>query len=473
MADGAAAPRSGHSALAWAPWLIVLAVVATYANAFAGDFQFDDAAVIVGDPRVQSLRAWWTSMPGIRPLLKLTYAANHSSGLGIAGFHAVNVALHAGNAVLVWSLLRRLGPRVPGAALLGALLFALHPVQTEAVTYVSGRSSSLSASFALASILAWVVGRERSRPWLAGAASPIFLVASLLVKETAVVVPLALVLVDAAFGPRPFLWRAALRSTAVHWAVVAVALAALLASPTYRSMAARSLALRPGGSNLLVHVEGLGWLAGQVARIDRLDADPDLPATGARTPAVAAEAGLLVLALAAGLVLLHRGREAGFALLWFLVWLPASGWILPRPEPANDRQLYLALVGPAWIAGRWLSAPFRSGGWRRAGVLGLLALLCGVTVARNRVYADAVRFWEDVVRKSPGNARARNNLGCAFAARCRLPEAEAAFVRALELDRGYVRAAVNLRLLRDGAPLTADPGHPDCPPPPWTPLPAR
>lgn len=417
-------------------------------------------------PESSHFRPGGPRCPGFRPLLKLSFAVNHASGLGITGFHAVNLALHAANAILVWALLRRLGPRVSGAAGLGALLFALHPVQTEAVTYVSGRSSSLAATFALASILTWVAGRARSRPRLAHAVSPLLLVASLLVKETAVVLPLALVLVEAAFGPRPFRWKRAVAATAGHWAIAILALAALVGSPTYRNMAARSLAIRPEGPNVFTHVEALAWLAGQVVRIDRLDADPDLPVVEVPTLIVALEAALLVASLAAGLALLRRGRPEGFALLWFLVWLPVSGWVLPRPEPANDRQLYLALVGPAWIAGRWLAAPFRAGGYRRVAVVGLLGLLCGATVARNRVYGDALRFWKDVVQKSPRNARAHNNLGFALAARCRLHEAEAAFVRALELDGGYVRAAVNLRLLRDGAPLTADPRQQGCGPPP-------
>jgi hypothetical protein len=155
------------------------------------------------------------------------------------------------------------------------------------------------------------------------------------------------------------------------------------------------------------------------------------------------------------------------AALWFLLWLAPSGWWLPRPEPANDRQLYLALLGPAWLAGRWAASLLAAGGWRRvasaAAAAGLVGTLGATTFARNRVYADEVRFWEDVVRKSPGSPRAHNNLGFALAARCRILEAEANLVRAMELDPGYVRAEVNLALLREGAPLA--PGRPPCPRP--------
>ncbi|MBK7949778.1 MAG: hypothetical protein IPK00_13770 [Deltaproteobacteria bacterium] len=184
--------------------MLLIVVGAAYANAFAASFQFDDWDVIVRDPRVQSLTAWWDSMPGIRPLLKLGYALNHASGLGAVGFHAVNVAIHAVNALLAYAIVRALaarhgpGPKPgpgpstdPGTgpatressiagssavsttaaasttstdwlALVAGLVFALHPVQTEAVTYASGRSTSLSTGLALASLLVWARAWERA-----------------------------------------------------------------------------------------------------------------------------------------------------------------------------------------------------------------------------------------------------------------------------------------------------------------------
>ena len=86
-------PAAGNPLRRWWPALLVVLVVClAYANALQASFQFDDWDVIVRDPRVQDLAAWWSSMPGMRPLLKLSYALNHASGAGVAGFHAVNVA---------------------------------------------------------------------------------------------------------------------------------------------------------------------------------------------------------------------------------------------------------------------------------------------------------------------------------------------------------------------------------------------
>ncbi len=453
------APAPGRARLAPAA-LVVLAAAAAYANAFSGGFQFDDWAVVAGDPRVQSLGAWWASMPGIRPLLKLTYALNHASGLGLAGFHAVNVALHLGNALLVLALVRRLearaAPAPPGRVpVVAALLFALHPVQTEAVTYVSGRSASLCAFLVLASALAWLAGRERGGAAVARIASPLLRALALGAKEGAVALPAALVVLEATDPRRHFSWRAALRATAAHWAVVALAGAAFLASPVYRRMLAASLALRDPVSNALTHLRAVAWLAGQIVRPDLLDADPALPVLSRPDAASLATAGALLAAAAAGVALARRRPARAAAVLWTITWLAPAGWLLPRFEPANDRQLYLALVGPAWLVARALASPGASA-LRRAVAVAIAVTLGAATASRNRVYADEVRFWEAVVARSPGNARAHNQLGFALAARCRLAEADRAFSRALALDPEYVRAAANLVLLREGEPLAAD-----------------
>jgi len=449
--------------------VLLAAVAAAWAGSFAGTFQFDDWNVIVNEPRVATLSAWWESMPGIRPLLKLSFALNRQSGFGLAGFHAVNLAIHAAAALLALWLLRRVaeGAGVKGDAArfapwLGALLFALHPVQTEAVTYVSGRSSSMAGALALGSAVAWLSGRERAVGWMAWGLSPLLFAAALLSKESVVALPLALLLLLAVDVQRPFRWGAALRAVAPHLGVLAVAAMLVAASPTYGRMLARSAGLRTPGVNALTHVDALGWLTGQVFRIDRQVADPLLEPVERLGVGVAFEAAALLGTLALGLAALRRRPALAFGLLWFLLWLPWTGWWLPRPDPASERQLYLSLLGPAWLAGLWLSPWAAAGGMRRAAVGALVVALGVATVLRNRVYADEVGFWQDAVAKAPANPRAHGNLAFALAARCRTGEAEGELVRALELDPAYLRAAVNLRLLRDGAPL--GPAEPTCPP---------
>jgi len=429
---------------------VLAAVALAYANALGAAFQFDDWNVIVADARVQSLAAWWEGMPGIRPLLKLTYALNHGSGFGPAGFHAVNVVVHAGCALLVLALLRRwpgdAGP-VGTAALVAALLFALHPVQTEAVTYASGRSSSLAAFFCLASLVAWLRGQDGSR--VASVASPLLFAAALATRETAVVLPLALVLWAATAGGRRGL--GVLRGTGAHWAVLALAAAAAALVPDYHRFFATSLGVREPLAQVLTQADALRRLAGQMLWPAGLNADPALPVAVTPSPAhvvtLLGVAGLLVAALVGR----RRHPAVAFGVLWFFLWLAPTNSLLPRLDVVNDRQLYLALAGPAWLAGRALAA---LAGRRRvaaAVVATVLLVALGVaTLGRNAVYRDEVAFWSDVAVKAPGNARAHNNLGYALALAGRDADAERAFLRAMALDPGNARAGVNLALLRSG-----------------------
>ncbi len=476
-----AAARTGRAAVPLAALLLAV-IAAAFSNALEASFQFDDWEVIVRDPRVQDPAAWWASMPGIRPLLKLSYALNHASGLGVAGFHAVNVAIHGLVALLVGALALRLvqrsaaggGPPSDGRtgatghaafAFATALLFALHPLQTEAVTYASGRSTSLSTGFALASLLLGIAaldaapGPDRGRRRLCLAASLVAMGLALAVKESAVVVPAALVLWRATDPARPATLGALLRCTAPHWLALLAGLVAVLGLPAYRHLLATSLAIRTPLENLAAQSHAVPYLLGQIVRIDRLNADPALPVD----PQLDAAELAGLIALAGGVAWAWHARRrapiAAFAVPWTVLWLLPTNSLLARLDLVNDRQAYAALVGPALLvaaglrglAGRKRAGPVLAG-------IALLVLAAGLGVAthrRNAVYRDEVVFWQAVIDGAPHNARAYNNLGVALAERQDTAGAIEAWRRALALDPGFVRAAVNLRLALEGAPETS------------------
>ena len=393
------------------------AVAAAYANALGAAFQFDDWNVIVNEPKVHGLAAWWSSMPGIRPLLKLSYALNWAVSPSPVGFHLVNVAIHAANACLVHALLAKRATKP--VALVTALIFALHPMQTEAVTYVTGRSVSLSALFAF--------GALATTRW----ASPVLFLGGLMVKETIAV-------------------TAVLKRSLLPYLGLAAIVALLM--PTYRHLLHVSLSTRSIGTNLLTQAHGVTYLIGQLVRLDRVNADPRLPVITSWSWPVFSNAVLVLSLIAVGLVTLRKNKAVGFAILWFFLWLLPTNSILPRLDVANDRQLYVALLGPAFLVAYGLEALAKRRGnvfpWGVAIVL--LLTLATTTHLRNRIYRDEVTFWDDTAWRSPHNARAFNNLGYALALEGRNDEADIAFSRALELDPAYVKAKINLRLLREG-----------------------
>jgi len=432
--------------------VLVGAVAAVYLNSFWGAFQFDDFNVIVGNGTVHTWQAFLSGLPrGIRPLLKFTYTLNWTSGIGLFGFHLVNGTLHAANAVLLFRIAENIGgPAVSGfAALLAALLFAVHPVQTEAVTYISGRSVSLMAFFYLASLLAYLRGRDRNSRFLLYAASPALFLLAALSKEVALTLPFALALSEAARGARTG-WRDALAAQVVHWALLASLAVLFLAHAGYGRLLEACFDIRGAAANGFTQIHGIGYLLSRLVLPHALNIDPDLPVYPEWTSALLPEALLLLLLLSAGVCAFRKRALAGFGILWFFLHLVPTNSFIPRLDVANDRQLYLASWG-LFLALASGADLLREAGGRRwvAGCAALLvAVLGGITVSRNAVYRSEVDLWEDTARKSPGKARSHNNLGYAYERAGRLPEAREAYLRALAVDPGHALARGNLEGLR-------------------------
>jgi len=327
--------------------LLAGAVAVVYINSFRGVFQFDDYNVIVDNGGVHTWGAYLAGLPrGIRPLLKFTYTMNWISGLGLFGFHLVNVGLHASNAVMLLLLASRIGgPSISRfAAMLPALLFAVHPVQTEAVTYISGRSVSLMAFFYLGSLLAYLRGRERGSLPLLYLASPVLFLLAVASKEVALTLPFAMILCEAARRERDG-WKEALRAQAVHWGLLAALAVFLFAHSGYARLLEACFDIRGVTANLLTQVHGIGYLLSRLAMPHAMNIDPDLPVFSPGSPAPLPEALLLAALLTAGILgLIHRS-VAGFGILWFFLHLLPTNSFIPRLDVANDRQLYLASWG--------------------------------------------------------------------------------------------------------------------------------
>ena len=432
--------------------LLAGAVVAVYINSFQGVFQFDDYNVIVDRVGVHSWGAFLAGLPrGIRPLLKFTYTLNWTSGLGLFGFHLVNVTLHAANAVMLFFLASRIvGPSATRfAVLLPALLFAVHPVQTEAVTCISGRSVSLMAFFYLGSLLVYLRGRARGSRLLLHVASPVLFLLAVASKEVALTLPFALVLCEAARLERAG-WKETLRAQAVHWAVLFSLAVLFLAHAGYGRLLEACFGIRGVASNLFTQLHGIVYLLSRLVRPHDLNFDPDLPVFTGWTPVLLPEALFLAALLAAGFFGFSKRSPAGFGILWFFLHLVPTNSFIPRLDVANERQLYLASWGlfMALAAGADLLREKRGARWPTA-VAALLVIALGVlTVSRNMVYRSEVTLWEDTVRKSPEKARTWNNLGYAYDQAGRFHDAETAYLRALRIDPGYGLARGNLKALK-------------------------
>lgn len=437
--------------------MLVVAVLLAYFNALGAAFQFDDYNVIVNNPAVHSLDAWSQSMPGIRPLLKFSYALNWTLNAAPFGFHLFNIVVHAVNSVLVFRLLGALCMPARDVAqwapFIGALLFALHPVNTEAVTYVTGRSVSLMALFYIGSALAWLRANDAEGGTRWRVLSAALFGAALLVKEMAIALPLALLLLDAISLQRMEIPRVASRLR-WHALVLIVALCAFFTSPTYRGFLDISLSTRGIADNLLTQANAIGYLAAQLVLPWRMNIDPDLPVITGMSVSLLLGMAVIGAIIWIGCRNLRERPWLAFAILWFFLHLLPTNSLIARLDVANDRQLYLAAIGPFFAIGMAVDALARGRGrrWTWVGIGLVVLTLAAATVQRNEVYASAISFWEDTLEKSPRKARVANNLGFAYQQAGRLAEARRAYQQAIELDPDYWRARINLEALESIKP---------------------
>ena len=406
------------AALAWIPSLW-------------GVFHFDDYNVIVNYPTVHSWQALFERWGGgVRPLLKASYTLNWTLSEAPWGFILLNLAVHVLNAVLLYRIGNLLFGN-PAVAALAALAFALHPAQTEAVSYVSGRSTSLMAAFYLGAMLAYLRGAH----W--GVSGLLFLCA-VAVKETAVTLPAALLLCELC---RRASFKEILRKQWVHWALLLAGGFFVLLNPRYFDLVAYGYGERGLADNLLTQVGGVSYLALRLISLSGYNIDPALPTLTAWDAGLVLEASLLLLLLVLGLANLRARPWVAFGILWFFLQLAPTNSLVPRLDVANDRQLYLA----SW--GLFLALCLQVREVPRAAPALLLGVFAAACIARQLDYRSEIALWESSVRLAPWNARGHNNLGYAYQLAGRTADARREYEAALLFDPRLQKARFNLMFL--------------------------
>ena len=411
------------------PALAVAALAAAaYLPSLGAVFQFDDYNVIVHYPTVHSWQALLERAGGgVRPLLKASYTLNWTLGFGFSLF---NIAVHAMNAALLFLIGANLF-RDRRAAWIAALLFALHPAATEAVTYISGRSSSLMALFYLAAVLSYLHGQR----WL----SVLLFFLAVATRETAVTLPAALLLCELCRAERPA-WRAIARRQWPHWALLAAGGVFLLLNQRYFDLVAYGFGQRSLADNLLTQVGGISYLILRLVSLHGYNIDPALPTLTEWTAGLVFQALLLSSLLILALANLKPRPWIAFGVLWFFLQLAPTNSIVPRLDVANDRQLYLA----SW--GLFFALCIQV---RAVPVWAVVATLFAATsVLRQLDYRSEIALWESSVALAPWNARGHNNLGYAYQVAGRAADARREYQAALLFDPRHPKARLNLHFLQ-------------------------
>ena len=439
------------------PLLAALAVL-SYSNTFSASFHFDDEPNILEYAAVKDLSRFWETA-GTRYVGFLSFALNYHFGrFDVFGYHLVNLVIHVVNSFLVYGLIRLLfrSPTVaangasgagtsplPGrVAITAAMLFAVHPVLTQAVTYIVQRYTSLAALFYLLGVVCYLrwrltdQGRGERLWWYLAALGATVL--AMKTKETSFTLPFMLVVIEAALF-RPKAWK--------PWLALVPFLGTLPWIPLSLNKGMGQAGV--GFAKETLSIDRLSYLFTQfrvIVTYLRLlvfpvgqNLDYDYPIYHSLfAPPVAVSLVFLLMVAGGGLYLLFqssRFRLVGFGVVWFFLTLSIESSVIPISDVIFEHRVYLPSLGVFLAAsvvvwsqfGRW---PLRTG----LVVASIVLVFVGATYRRNRVWADELSLWTDVAAKSPAKPRAHNNLATAYAKLGRFDEAEAEYLVALRLD---------------------------------------
>ena len=444
---------------------MVAAGLLAYHNSFTGSFILDDLQAIPENPSIRHLWPIWQPLSpphkgGLtvegRPLINLSLAVNYAiGGTEVQGYHALNLTIHILAGLTLFGIMRRtlLQPRLCerfGAvanelALAVAVLWTVHPLQTESVTYIIQRAESITGLFYLLVLYCFIRATESARPhvWYGLCLSACAL--GMASKEVMASAPLLVMLYDRAFisGSFPEAWHR-------RW-------------PLYLALASTWILLGclmvfTGSFHNFTVIAESGGIArwpylltepGVILHYLRLAAWPDplcfdyfgWPLSGSWA-SILPPALVMAVLLGATAWAWKTNSTWGVLGAWFFLILAPSSSFIPLDSPAYEHRMYLPLAAVVVLV---VMGIYALAGRRTVTVVAVLAVGLGVlTVQRNQDYRSEIAIWGDTVAKWPQNARAHNNLGNALKQAGKIEEAIAHYEQALRIKPDYAEAPYNL-----------------------------
>jgi protein O-mannosyl-transferase len=441
--------------------LIVLAAGIAFCNVFANSFHLDDFYRVVSNPGIQQVHPIWrhfvdpstsstmSRLTQFRPLLPLTLSLNYWwGGEALAGYHAVNLAFHAGSSVLVYLLFLQLKAPRPAAVIAG-LLFAVHPLGGIVVNYISGRDLAMMQTFLLASLLCYARMRNQGRDSVIGwAGTLLFATLSILSKTNAAVLPLLiaafeLLIVRVSWRARDLWLRVAVSAivpldfylwtrVALRYSDLKNALGDEVGGPGYALVQTKANLIYLFNFVWPFNIRQMPLLVGPKHWVD---------------PFVAAAC----LVVAGSLFLAWRVRRTNPVVAFCIV----AYWILMLPESSvvplyHVRVDYRPYPSAAFLFGAIAIVAVTvlpRAAWLAAAVAAIAALT-GASIQANRTWRTEESLFTYSVRLG-GDSVAYLNLAMAIPNR-KDPRVKASFERSLEIAPDYVLAHINYGLLLIG-----------------------
>lgn len=456
--------------------LLVLSSTGIYFNSLKGSFQFDDVPLI-STQWIEDLESFnqfvkFSSFEN-RPALLWTYALNNSLGKNKEfGFHLFNLMLHIGVTLLIFfSILKTssfqrnfkdTGNKNSGEGnptniwifpFITALIFSLHPLNTDSVTYISSRSSVLATFFYLFSLYLFLnlFSPGKKKTPLANNLVLIPLVGatmylSLASKLIAATLPLLMIFWYFVFifprNNREALWK-------MNWAyllLLLIAIAVLFLSGDSWLYNAKDQGLQLYGQlpYLLIQIKVIVFYYLRLFLFPfNLSIDSGMPFSSIDEDPLISLAMLIIFAL---VVVAIKSRNIWLLVgtAWFFITLAPTSSFIPLNDLAVEHRTYLPMtLGVCMAVGWGISCIHRI--WR-FGFLSLIIIAFSLaTVTRNSDWVSEISLWEDVARKKPSSSRAHNNLGKAYFEKGDLTRASYHFEKSIANIPNYIQDKFNLK----------------------------
>ncbi|MFA6320300.1 MAG: tetratricopeptide repeat protein [Candidatus Omnitrophota bacterium] len=422
-----------------------------YSNTLAGSFQLDDHIVIIDNTAVKNISnpgGIWKYWP-TRFITNFSFAVNYQMGkLNVLYYHLFNLLIHIGSAILVWRLmlLTLISPGMKGQgitnyreeiAFFAGLVFLTHPIQTQAVSYIVQRATSMSGFFCILSMYlyaraALLDGKFYFGALLAG-------IIAMFTKESAVILPFTIMLYDFFFITE---------SQSSRWKRIAPFLFTLFIIPATmfftRSIDFANMCRVQEGSPGIAPANYLMTQFGVIVEYMKLlivpvsqNVDHDYRVALSFTqPQVFMPMTALIFVLIIGVKTFSKYKLISFGIFWFFITLLPESSVIPIADVMFEHRLYLPMLGySVFLAGLIYYALERTGiKTVKTVMMCLVIIYCAMTYSRNFVWQSEVSLWDDAVRKSPAKSRVYNNRGYAYLEKDRFDLAIKDFDKAIALE---------------------------------------
>ncbi|MBI5185690.1 MAG: tetratricopeptide repeat protein [Nitrospinae bacterium] len=443
-----------------------------YLGTLNGEFLFDDFPRILENPGLTeplSLKKIVTVGMPSRPFLMLTLAMNkYIGGDKTFGYHLFNTVVHVLNSILLsvvltkFFALARFGEwkeinSLKNLPFIAALIFAVHPLQTESVSYAICRSEELSTFFYLLAVFFYVKAhrhkgtKNQSNQLVLNACAFFSAFLGVLSKEIAVTLPAVLVPVDYFFIAEYDLRRCAKRFfTALPFYIAII----LTAVNLVKLDAGVGVYDRGVYENMLTQSNVVAFYIKLLFFPITQAFDYNFPGFRSLWTFPTPFSICLILGLLGLAVLLRKkNRLVSFSLLWFFITLSPTSSFVPVDDIIFEHRLYLPFVGVSILSGilllrasNGLAGTLHVSGRKALFLISFFVffLLSINALHRNGIYKDSMSFWEDAVRKAPWKDRPNNNLAALYGKAGRYKEVEGLLTRALEVSPWHPEARANL-----------------------------